>query len=65
MLVLTRHPNEQIDIAGGFHAGGITITIVKVKGDRVCVGIDAPIDVVVHRREVQEIIDESKQSYAE
>lgn len=47
MLVLSRKKDERIVIGGG-----ITITIVEVRGDKVRVGIDAPRDVPVHREEV-------------
>ena len=51
MLVLTRNINEQIIIGDN-----ITITVVSVRGDRVRLGIDAPKEVPVHRREVYEAI---------
>ena len=47
MLVLSRTVNERIVIDGG-----IVITIVKVQGDKVRIGIDAPKDVRVDREEV-------------
>jgi carbon storage regulator len=48
MLVLTRKAGEEIVIDGG-----IRITILGVKGDRVRVGVDAPPDVRVDRDEVR------------
>mgnify|MGYP000987997345 CR=1 FL=1 len=48
MLVLTRMVNERIMIDGG----RIVITIVRVQGEKVRVGIDAPPDVDVHREEI-------------
>jgi carbon storage regulator len=53
MLVLTRKPGEEIVIDGG-----IRITIVAVKGDRVRVGITAPPDVRVDREEVHQRVAE-------
>lgn len=47
MLVLSRTVNERIVIDGG-----IVITIVKVQGDKVRIGIDAPKHVGVNREEV-------------
>jgi len=47
MLVLSRTVNERIVIDGG-----IVITIVKVQGDKVRIGIDAPKNVGVNREEV-------------
>lgn len=47
MLVLSRKENEWIDIGPD-----VSICIVKIRGDKVRVGIDAPKDLRVHRREV-------------
>jgi carbon storage regulator len=51
MLVLSRRKDEQIVIGDR-----ITLTIVDVRGDKVRLGIDAPKDVPVHRREVYDAI---------
>lgn len=48
MLVLTRRPNEQIQI--GDHR--ITVTVLDVRGGRVRLGIDAPSTIGIRRREV-------------
>ena len=48
MLVLTRKKNESIMI------GDVQIFIVEIRGDKVRLGIDAPSEVPVHRREVYE-----------
>ena len=53
MLVLSRHRDEQIVINGG----EIVVTVVEIRGDKVRLGIDAPQDVTVHRREVQDRIE--------
>jgi carbon storage regulator len=47
MLVLSRKPSQSIVINDD-----ITITIVEIRGDKCRVGIEAPKDVSVHRREV-------------
>lgn len=47
MLVLSRKQGESIVIAGG-----ITITITKLKGNSVVIGIDAPKDVSIRRSEL-------------
>ena len=51
MLVLGRKRFEQIIIGGN-----ITITVTEILGDRVKIGIDAPPETTVHRREVAEKI---------
>ena len=51
MLVLSRKKDESIII--GDH---ITITVVEIRGDKVRLGIEAPKDISVHRREVYEAI---------
>ena len=51
MLVLSRQKNETIMIGDT-----IEITIVDVKGDKVRVGINAPIEIPVHRKEVYDAI---------
>jgi carbon storage regulator len=51
MLVLSRRQDERIVIGDQ-----IVITIVEIRGDKVRVGIEAPRDVPVHRREVYDAI---------
>jgi carbon storage regulator len=51
MLVLSRKKNESIIIRDD-----IVVTVVEVRGDKVRLGIDAPKEVPVHRREVYEKI---------
>ena len=55
MLVLTRRPGQEIIIDGK-----TVIYICDVKGDRVRIGIEAPREVVILRREVAERIEEQK-----
>lgn len=60
MLVLSRKKNESIIINDH-----ITVTVVEIRGDKVRLGIDAPKDVSVHRREVYDAIqNQSKLSGA-
>ena len=47
LLVLSRKLNESIVIDDN-----IVVTVVEIRGDKVRLGIDAPKDVTVHRREV-------------
>jgi carbon storage regulator len=53
MLVLSRRKDQFIDIDGG----RIQICIVEVRGDKVRIGITAPREISVHRREIQEEIN--------
>jgi carbon storage regulator len=56
MLVLTRKKDGQIMIGDD-----IVITLIEIRGDKVRLGIDAPKNVQVHRREVYEAIQRSQQ----
>lgn len=56
MLVLSRKKNESIVIGEG-----ITIVVVEIRGDKVRLGIEAPTDVPVHRREVYDAIKRGEQ----
>jgi len=47
MLVLSRQRDESIVIGDS-----IVITIIDIRGDKVRLGIEAPIEVPVHRHEV-------------
>jgi carbon storage regulator len=49
MLVLTRRENEQICVGNM-----ITITVVRLEGDKVRIGIEAPDDVPIDRAEIAE-----------
>lgn len=51
MLVLSRQPDQSIMIGDE-----IEIVIVEIRGDKVRVGINAPKNVAVHRKEVYEAI---------
>lgn len=56
MLVLSRKKNESIVINSD-----ITITVVEIRGDKVRLGIDAPKEIPVHRREVYDAIHNNKE----
>jgi carbon storage regulator len=60
MLVLSRQRDESIIIGDN-----IVITIVDVRGDKVRLGIEAPREVSVHRREVYEAIQRENQQAAQ
>jgi carbon storage regulator len=49
MLILTRRPNETLNIGTE-----ITVTVLRVKGNQVRIGVNAPRNVAVHREEIFE-----------
>ena len=51
MLVLSRKKNESIVINNE-----ITIVVVEIRGDKVRLGVEAPKEVPVHRREIYDAI---------
>ena len=55
MLVLSRQRDESIMIGDD-----VEITIVDVRGDKVRLGITAPKDIPVHRREIYDAIKKEK-----
>ena len=58
MLVLSRQRDESIIIGDN-----VVITVVDVRGDKVKLGIEAPREIPVHRREVYEaILRENRQA---
>ena len=60
MLVLSRKKNETIVINDN-----IVVTVVEVRGDKVRLGIEAPKEVTVHRREVYDAIKKSEKPEGE
>jgi len=59
MLVLSRQRDQTIMIGDN-----IEITIVDIRGDKVRLGINAPGDVPVHRKEVYEAIKRENRAAA-
>ena len=51
MLVLSRKKNESIVINND-----ITVVVVEIRGDKVRLGVEAPKEIPVHRREVYDAI---------
>lgn len=47
MLVLTRKPNESIQIGDN-----IEITVLSISGDQIKIGINAPKNIEIHRKEI-------------
>ena len=59
MLVLSRKKNESIVINND-----ITIVVVEIRGDKVRLGVEAPKEVPVHRREVYDAIRRNSEDRA-
>lgn len=57
MLVLSRKKNESIVIDND-----IKVVVVEIRGDKVRLGVEAPREVPVHRREVYDAIQRGKES---
>lgn len=60
MLVLSRQRDESIIIGDN-----VVITVVDVRGDKVRLGIEAPVEIPVHRREVYEAIQRENRRAAD
>lgn len=60
MLVLSRQRDESIMIGDD-----VEIIIVDVRGDKVRLGITAPKEIPVHRREIYDAIKKEKEAGAE
>ena len=58
MLVLSRQRDESIMIGDN-----IVLTIVDIRGDKVRLGIQAPCEIPVHRREVFDAIHRNDSAY--
>jgi len=51
MLVLTRKSGEAINVGDE-----ITVTVLEIRGNQVRLGIQAPLSITIHRRELYEKI---------
>ncbi len=60
MLVLSRQRDESIVIGDN-----IVITIVDIRGDKVRLGIQAPVEIPVHRQEVYDAIQRENRQAAQ
>lgn len=56
MLVLTRRPGQEIQIADC-----ITLRIIEIRGNHVVISFDAPKDIPIMRREVADKLKEEFQ----
>ena len=59
MLVLSRQRDETIMIGDN-----IELTVVDIRGDKVRLGIKAPVQIAVHRKEVYEAIKRENENAA-
>ena len=55
MLILTRKVNESLMVGDD-----VTVTVLGIKGGQIRIGINAPLDVAVHRQEVFERIQKER-----
>lgn len=60
MLVLSRSQNEEVLIGDD-----ICVTVVRIDGESVRLGFQAPVDVPIYRRELYEDIHGRKESDSE
>ncbi|HEV7298723.1 MAG TPA: carbon storage regulator CsrA [Tepidisphaeraceae bacterium] len=60
MLVLSRQRDETIMIGND-----IEVTVVDIRGDKVRLGINAPKDITVHRKEVYDAIRRENRAAAQ
>ncbi len=56
MLVLSRQIGEQIYIGDD-----VIVTLIDIRGDKARIGVEAPKDIPVHRREIAERISRERQ----
>ena len=59
MLVLSRKPNESIVIDGN-----VTVSVLRVDNENVRIGIEAPLEIPVMRKEIYEAIKTNNEQAA-
>lgn len=55
MLVLSRHKDEALMIGDN-----VKITVIDIRGDKVRLGIEAPMEISCHRQEVYDALQRAK-----
>lgn len=58
MLVLSRHRDESIVVNDN-----VLIQVIDIRGDRVRLGIEAPLEMSINRKEVWDAIQREKQQH--
>ena len=56
MLILSRNVGQTIMVGDD-----VTVTVLAVKGQQVRIGVNAPMDVAVHREEIYDRIQKEKE----
>ena len=56
MLILSRKKNESF-----FVGDDVSVVVVEIRGDKVRLGIEAPAETTVHRKEVYDAIRRTQQ----
>ncbi len=59
MLVLSRKPNESIVINGN-----VTVSVLRVDNENVRIGVEAPLEIPVMRKEIYEEIKNNNEAAA-
>ena len=59
MLVLSRRIDEGITITvpPSPHAQSISVKVIEIRGDKVRIGFEAEKSVIIHRDEIQRVVD--------
>ncbi len=60
MLILTRRTAETLVIGQS-----VTVTVLNIKGDRVRIGVNAPLDVTVRRKEAVKDVGSARRTQPE
>lgn len=57
MLILTRYPDQSVIITVPPSTTPTRVKVIVVDGARIRMGIEAPVQVIVNRKEIQDEID--------
>lgn len=59
MLIIARKVGEKFVIGDGHDK--TTVVVIEIRGDKVRLGLEAPREIPIHRQEIQDIINKSRQ----